>query len=131
MDSQKNIELSVVVSDLNLAISFYCHTLKEFEVFADLQMEHSRLVRLRHRTIAFGLYLVVPNTEDYKIRFGARQSSRLAISLPVDDCEETLESLASISSPILSEIVDAPWGRGFAFEDPFGNRIDAFESYCY
>jgi uncharacterized glyoxalase superfamily protein PhnB len=125
------IQLTLVVDDYDCAIDFYTITLGDFYVVIDLALASSRFVRLKHNyaASAFELYVVHCSTSDYKLMFPNGGHGILSLALPSSDCLSKFTKLKEAGVQMEPSIRELPWGCGFGFLDPFGNRLSYNQYY--
>ena len=124
--------VSLLVTDYDVAVEFYCDRTRLFEIYAHGNFGTSRNVILKHRVYPFSLLLVrIEPAALAQIQFLVREHADQAagLVLPVDDCKTEYERLLRAGIEFPAGMYDLPWARQAGFTDPFGNEINLEESY--
>ena len=124
--------MSLLVTDYDVAVAFYCETTKLFRVYANADFGAFRNTILVYRGCPFSLNVERTDPATLaEIQRLQRDHSHLRsiFSLPVEDCAAEYERLSAAGVEFLDEMYDLPWSRQAPFLDPFGNCINLIQSY--
>ena len=120
--------VSVIVHDYDEAIAFYVDVLG-FELVDDSPSltndgRPKRWVEVRPPGAETGLLLARADGSEQAAAVGTQFAGRVGLFLRVEDFEASYARLLANSVEMVTEPVDAEYGRFVVFRDPSGNKWD-------
>lgn len=125
---KKAIQLSVLVHDMDKAKEFYVDKLsfvvKEDRMFTENWRYLTVAVDPSNETV---IELVKAKTSKQKELVGKQAPDTALIMFETDDIERDVKQMKENGVVTYGKINTVPGGRGFGFQDLYGNELDLFE----
>ncbi|MBT8156119.1 VOC family protein [Epibacterium ulvae] len=119
--------VSLVVSDYDRAIDFYCGTLG-WQLAEDVDQGHKRWVRILPPGSDGGsLILARADTETQRAAIGNQFGGRVGLFLTTDDFARDHQHMRDRGVQFEEAPRHEPYGTVAVWQDPFGNRWDLLE----
>ncbi len=119
--------VSLVVSDYDSAIDFYCGTLG-WQLAEDVDQGHKRWVRiLPPGSDGASLILARADTEEQRATIGNQFGGRVGLFLTTDDFARDHQHMCDQGVHFEEPPRHEPYGTVAVWRDPFGNRWDLLE----
>lgn len=121
--------ISIIVSDYDKAIEFYCQKL-QFELLEDIDQGHKRWVTVRPRgATETQIVLAQASNEAQQKLIGQQGADRVWLFLQTDDFYRDHAAMQTKGIHFLEAPREEPYGIVAVFEDGFGNKWDLIQKH--
>ncbi|BDX08415.1 VOC family protein [Planctobacterium marinum] len=119
--------VSIIVSDYDKAIDFYCQKLG-FELLEDIDQGRKRWVTVRPKgATETQIVLAQASNEAQQKLIGQQGADRVWLFLQTDDFYRDHKAMLAKGVKFLESPREEPYGIVAVFEDEFGNKWDLIE----
>ncbi|MFO0863946.1 MAG: VOC family protein [Gemmataceae bacterium] len=125
----REVSLTLLVSDYDLAIQFYVHSLGLFEVVKNIDFGAGRrLVEIRFLDpeVHFSIAFIKPFNFDQQL-VGRQGGTEVFLVLPVRGLADMVQTIVDKGIVVSTPFVALPYGDQLIIKDPFGNQISLFD----
>jgi hypothetical protein len=118
--------VAVLISDYDVAISWYCDVLSLFAPVGDVNARKrvgNVALRFCNEAFPFQVYLKLASTPAECALIESRFEGLHFLNIPIDDGWQIVNSVKAKGGKVIGHVKEMSYGNMATVEDPFGNRI--------